>query len=199
MVGSKMELPTITTHKDNNMNYRELKVGEIKLVNDERKDGATWMPLAWVDGHTTLALDEVGTYRRPLPNPTFEESANFDVVPSVSHEPVDDYEISQHSADEVIYATDTKADGFESTPDQAEMLADVKCFLECNDLEASTRLYEAVVAWHESRLRQLECEKEDRQVAIDEALEVFTGMISPSETQLGVLYDAGYLLPKKDD
>ena len=117
----------------------------------------------------------------------FDASCNFEPSVSVSREPVDDYEISQHSADEVIYPK-----------------ADMNLINDCDDPIFNIVLKRAINPSNAMNItNMLRCagvthpKDDERQVAIDEALDFFAMMDAPSPEQLGVLYDVGYRLTKE--
>ena len=87
------------------MSYRMLEIGEVVRAGDEIKEfpGFEWKPIAEIWNENKIKVEDGYLFRRPIPTATFEEPADFEPSVSVSREPVDDYEISQHSADEVIY------------------------------------------------------------------------------------------------
>ncbi len=81
--------------------YRDLEVGEIKLVGDEICLCGRWTQLAWVDGVTKLIESEKGKYRRPIALDKAEQG-NTPVKPDSSD--MDDIIMSEVSCDQVGYS-----------------------------------------------------------------------------------------------
>ena len=207
------------------MNYRELKEGETLQAGDQLEVRGTWMDIS--NSYGGKVDTYAASYRRPLPEPTFEESADFEPSMIIGKEPVSmfdacannepdkldreewerrrrndetpfaeakamEYEISQHSADEVIYPKADRSSG------------DMNLINNCDDPIFNIVLKRAINPSNAMDItNMLRCagvthpKDDERQAAIDEALDFFAMMDAPSPEQLGVLYDAGYRLTKE--
>jgi len=151
---------------------RELKDNEHVKMTDKREDGLG-IYLTEV-GKTAGSFDQ-SIYRTEVEPATFEESANFDVV--ARQEPVD--KVIHPKAD--ISAGDIHGD------DPIFNIVLKKAINPANAMNITNMLRGAGVTHPKDN---------ERQEAIDHALDFFSMMDAPSPEQLGVLYDAGYLLPK---